>query len=158
MQSLLAAQWGVDVDHRKVSVVQVADDDEPAVVDAPAASTVAAVLQLAVSSGSRAEASISVEVGGTQGVGSGSGEASWRGQQRAVAEATLDALATLDPSAAGFRLGEVLVSPVGGESVVVVLLAGVGGGIESRACGAAAVGARGELHAVADAVLRAFRH
>ena len=161
VQSLLAAQWGLDVDHRKVSVVQVAEDEEPlavAVAPAPVPVMLATVMQLAVSSGGHAEASVSIDLGGTRGAGSATGDSSWRGQQRAVAEATLDAVATLDPSVDGYGVADVLVSAIGGESVAVVSLIGVQAGLEVRTVGAAAVGSRGELRAVADAVLRAFRH
>src|SRR5207237_460293 len=39
VQSLLAAQWGIDVDHRKVSVVQLDDGDDVQVMEEPAADT-----------------------------------------------------------------------------------------------------------------------
>jgi hypothetical protein len=177
VQSLLAAQWGVDLDHRKVSVVQLeaaepaeeqGDESPPAKVGrasaaAPnpgtdlSASSTPLVTSVSVSTtGQGAEASVSVKLGGRSATGQAKGVPSWTSQRRLTAEAALAALGELDDRLAGYGIAEVTAVRMGTEDVVVVTVAGWADGLEVNLAGAAAIGPAGELRASADALLRVF--
>ena len=173
VQSLLAARWGVDIDHRKVSVVQLegaepgtpATDTEPqpqSPPDAPAPTTAPATAMITIESltialtGSGAEATVTVAAGGRQGTGRARGVPSWSGQRRLAATAALEALAELDPRLADFAVGDIAAVRMGGEDVVVTTLNGWANGIETNLAGAAPIGGAGELRAAAESVLRAL--
>jgi hypothetical protein len=170
VQSLLAAQWGVDIDHRKVSVVQLEGDpdaveeatSEPAdraVSPSPSSSPSGApvIASLAVTAtGQSAEASVTVKLSGRAATGRTKGVPSWTAQRRLTAEATLEALAELDHRLAGYGVAEVTTVRMGTEDVVIVTVSGWADGLEVNVAGAASIGPAGELRAAADAVLRAF--
>jgi hypothetical protein len=175
VQSLLAAQWGVDLDHRKVSVVQLESADlsgveaeESAAPAEPergassprtsaAASGAPAITSVSVSaSGQSAEATVGVKLGGRAATGQASGVPSWTSQRRLTADATLRALAELDDRLAGYAVAEVTAVRMGTEDVVIVTVAGWADGVEVNLAGAASIGPAGELRAAADALLRAF--
>jgi hypothetical protein len=170
VQSLLAAQWGVDIDHRKVSVVQLEGDpdavEEPAAEPAersvsPSASTATSsapsIASVAVAaSGQSAEATVTVKLAGRTATGRTKGVPSWTAQRRLTAEATLEALAELDQRLAGYGVAEVTAVRMGTEDVVIVTVSGWADGLEVNVAGAASIGPAGELRAAADAVLRAF--
>lgn len=167
VQSLLAARWGADVDHRKVSVVQLEGAEEgdegtaEGAAPAPGApslkASLATVESLTISlTGSGAEATVTVSVGGRQGTGSASGIPSAAGQRRLAAAATLDALAAVDSRLAGFALGDIATMRMGTDDVIVTTLTGWANGIETSVAGAAPIGAAGELRAAAESVLRAL--
>jgi hypothetical protein len=175
VQSLLAARWGVDVDHRKVSVVQVDDGDDPIVdleaeaepvpaVQPPApppapvsASPVApriARVTVAVT-GDTAEATVALTSGEQEVVGTASGAPSWVAQRRMAALAALDAIGTIDPQMRAAELSDLSLLGGGAEAVVVSTVAVWRDGFERRLAGAAPVGAGGELRAAAESVVRA---
>jgi hypothetical protein len=169
VQSLLAAQWGVDIDHRKVSVVQLEGDpdaveeaaapSEPTRSSSPASSPSGApgITSVSVSAtGQSAEATVTVKLGGRAATGRTKGVPSWTAQRRLTAEATLEALAELDQRLAGYGIAEVTSVRMGTEDVVIVTVSGWADGLEVNVAGAAAIGPAGELRAAADAVLRAF--
>jgi hypothetical protein len=174
VQSLLAAQWGVDLDHRKVSVVQLeaaegAEVEEPPPAKAGraaaalspgtdlSASATPLVTSVSVSTtGQGAEASVGVTLGGRTAAGQARGVPSWTSQRRLTAEAALAALAELDDRLAGYGVAEVTAVRMGTEEVVVVTVAGWADGLEVNLAGAAAIGPAGELRASADALLRVF--
>jgi len=172
VQSLLAAQWGVDIDHRKVSVVQLEGDpdaiEEPAPEQPPsersvrpsastASSSAPSITSVAVSaSGQSAEATVIVKLAGRTATGQTKGVPSWTAQRRLTAEATLEALAALDERLTGYAVAEVTAVRMGTEDVVIVTVSGWADGLEVNVAGAASVGPAGELRAAADAVLRAF--
>jgi hypothetical protein len=170
VQSLLAAQWGVDIDHRKVSVVQLEGDpdaveeatSEPsdrAVSPSPSSSPSGApsIASVAVAASSQsAEATVTVKLAGRTATGRTKGVPSWTAQRRLTAEATLEALAELDHRLAGYGVAEVTAVRMGTEDVVIVTVSGWADGLEVNVAGAASIGPAGELRAAADAVLRAF--
>lgn len=174
VQSLLAARWGVDIDHRKVSVVQLEGDvpavdltgDEDPVSEPPAPSEADAergagpphVVRVAVAvAGDEAEATVAMAVGDREVVGQARGVPSWVGQRRLAAAAALEALAGLVPGVGRCELGDITVVGSGPDSVVVTAVSSWRDGVERTFAGAAPVGSGGELRAAAEAVLRAFR-
>jgi len=172
VQSLLAAQWGVDIDHRKISVVQLedaaasdgVDDGRPAEAPAPRrppppvpTSAPIRIATLAVTvTGHEAEASVILDAGGEHATGRARGVPSWAGQRRLAAAAALDALGSVDERLAGYAVGEVASVRMGSEDVIVVTVVGWSADVEVNVAGAAPIGPAGELRAAADAVLRAF--
>lgn len=169
VQSLLAARWGVDIDHRKVSVVQLEDggapvdltDDEvsvmPSVEDAVADGVPRIVRVTIAVSGDAAEATVAVAAGDREVEAKARGVPSWVGQRRLAASAALEALGELDPLVGTCQLEEVTVLGSGTDSIVVTALTAWRDGIERTVAGAAPVGSGGELRAAAESVLRAFR-
>ena len=174
VQSLLAARWGVDIDHRKVSVVQLTDEeidltaDEPPAEEAAApqppprppapavATTGARVAELSVSvSDDRCEAAITIAIGDRKATGQATGIPTLEGQRRAAAGAALAALTELDSGWTAFAVREVAAIEVGGERAIVATVSGWRDGAERSSVGAATIGALGELRAAAESVLRA---
>ena len=165
VQSLLAARWGVDVDHRKVSVVQLSDEEidltvlQPGAEAAPAASEVTGfrVAEVSVSvSDHTCEATVTLTDGERRASGRATGIPSSEGQRRAVAGAALVALANLDQPVESFGVSDVAAVQVGGERAIVTTVNAWRDGAERAVVGAATVGPLGELRAAAESVLRAF--
>ena len=171
VQSLLAARWGVDIDHRKVSVVQLEDGGGAAEVDLteeavtatpageePVADGAPRLVRVAVAvSGDDAEATVALAAGGREVAAQAKGVPSWVGQRRLAATAALEALGALDPAVGTCQLEEVTVLGSGAESIVVTSVTAWRDGVERTFAGAAPVGSGGELRAAAESVLRAFR-
>ena len=174
VQSLLAARWGVDVDHRKVSVVQLEGEEplpEPSAADAdserddaaagpaarPSAATGAAIATLSLSlTANAAEATVTVSSGERDATGTATGLPSSSGQRRLAAAATLGALASLEPRLMGYTVSDITLVRMGAEDVVVTTMTGWRDGVEVNVAGAAPIGGAGELRAAAESVLRAF--
>ena len=170
VQSLLAARWGVDIDHRKVSVVQLEDGGGTAEVDLteedltvtpagdePVADGVPRLVRVAVAvSGDEAEATVAVVAGGREVAAQAKGVPSWVGQRRLAAMAAIEAFVAVVPDVGNCELGDITVLGTGPESVVVVSVSTWRDGLERTYAGAAPVGSGGELRAAAEAVLRAF--
>jgi hypothetical protein len=154
VQTLAQARFGIEIDHRIVSVVRFPDD--PARTTKPRYE----LSSLAWSTeGTKATCRIRIEIGDETVLGESSGPASSVGRARLTAEATTNALAQIakDPPVAD--VGDVRVVDVGAQRVavaVVVLL--VGAGEEVVVTGSAPV--RGdESEATARAILDAVaRH
>ena len=176
VQSLLAARWGVDLDHRKVSVVQLEGQEvdltaeEPGAEESgsepaggqegPAADPLGAsprIVRVAVAvSGEEAEATVTVSSGEREVEGQARGVPSWAGQRRLAGVAALEALRGLEPHVGSCQLEDIAVVGAGAESVVVISVSAWREGVERTFAGAAPVGSGGELRAAAEAVLRAF--
>lgn len=154
VQTLAQARFGIEIDHRIVSVVRF--PDEPARTSKPRYT----LSSLAWSTeGTRATCRIRIDIGDETVLGESSGPASSVGRSRLTAEATTNALAQIakDPPVAD--VGDVRVVDVGAQRVavtVVVLL--VGAGEEVVVTGSAPV--RGdESEAISRAILDAVaRH
>lgn len=166
VQSLLAARWGVDVDHRKVSVVQLADEEidltalhegegEPARAVSELTRFRVAEVSISVSD-DNCEATVTVADGGRRASGRATGIPSLDGQRRAAAGAAVVALANLDQPVTSFGVSDVAAVEVGGERTIVISVTAWRDGAERALVGAATVGPLGELRAAAEAVLRAF--
>jgi hypothetical protein len=173
VQSLLAARWGVDIDHRKVSVVQLTDEDidltaepapapaetpesAPARTAAPSTGVTARVLEISVSvSDDHCEASVTVGTGDRKATGRATGIPSLEGQRRVAAGAALVAMANLEPSLTPFGVSDVTSMNVANERIIITTICGWRDGAERTMVGASPVGTLGELRAAAEAVLRA---
>jgi hypothetical protein len=155
VQSLLAATWGVELDQRAVSVVQLGGADVDLVAaDAPAGDRRAKTELGTVTvtfDGESSTATVEVSVGGRMERGLSVGAPTLL--RRLVASATLDALRRLGNAGPGEVDGVVTVR-VGDQDLVVASLA-----VSSATprAGAAVIDARGELDAAARAILAAFR-
>jgi len=103
-------------------------------------------------SGTRASASVEVRAGGELSIGVAEGVCAGDSIDRLVAEATVRAIAGVDPTAERVAVDTVSVAPAGVRTVATVLLAH---GDEPRV-GVAVVGAGGPSDAVARAVVDAF--
>lgn len=182
VQSLLAARWGIDVDHRKISVVQLEGPDDiaadqvdltaskPAEPAQPSGSSRAApsgapaeqlrsvfIVGMSISvSGNQADASVTVAIGDRQATGAASGVPTWPGQCRLAAAAAIEALAALDDRAVGLAVADLTTVRVGSDDVVVTLLTSWKDGFGANLAGAATVTATGELRASAESVLAGF--
>lgn len=173
VQSLLAARWGIDIDHRKVSVVQLEGDvnavdltgEEAADALATAApppvtadaSGAPRIVRVTVSvTGDEAEATVAMAIGERQVLGQARGGPSWVGQRRLAATAAIEALVALVPAVGTCELGDITLLGAGSDSVMVTAVSSWRDGVEHTFAGAAPVGAGGELRAAAEAVLRAF--
>jgi len=104
----------------------------------------------------RASVSVEVRAGGEQSVAVAEGACAAGGLERLVADATVRAVAGLDPGAAQVALDAVAVGPLGGHTVATASLAQPLGAGEEPLAGAAAVGPAGSVDAVARAVLDAL--
>jgi hypothetical protein len=155
VQSLLAATWGVELDQRAVSVVQLGGADVDLVAAAVPAGDRRAKTELGTVTvsfdGDSSTATVEVTVGGRMERGMSVGAPTLL--RRLVASATLDALRRLGNAGPGEVDGVVTVR-VGDQDLVVASLA-----VSSATprAGAAVIDARGELDAAARAILAAFR-
>ena len=157
VQSLLAATWGVDVDQRAVSVVQLGGSDVDLVrsESTPPPPERRAKTELGTvtvtSDGDSSTATVEVLVSDRSERGMAVGAPTLL--RRLVASATLDALRRLGNAGPGEVDGVVTVR-VGDQDLVVASLAISGA---APRAGAAVIDARGELDAAARAILAAFR-
>jgi hypothetical protein len=155
VQSLLAATWGLDVDQRTVSVVQLGGADVDlvqAAVPVPDRRAKAELGTVTVTSdGDSSTATVEVTVAGRLERGMSVGAPTLL--RRLVASATLDALRRLGNAGPG-EIDGVVALRVGDQDLVVASLAVAGA---APRAGAAVIDARGELDAAARAILAAFR-
>jgi len=154
VQTLAQAKFGIEIDHRIVSVVRFPDEPTKATSQRFVLSSLSWATE-----GTKATCRVRLEAGDETLIGESSGPASSVGRARLTAEATTNALASIakDPPVAD--LGDVRVVEVGTQRVavaVVVLL--LGNGEEVIVTGSAPV--RGdESEAIARAILDAVaRH
>jgi hypothetical protein len=155
VQSLLAATWGVELDPRIVSVVQLGGADVDLTAPAAAVGDRRIKTELGTVSitfdGDSSTATVEVVAGEQTERGMSVGAPTLL--RRLVASATLDALRRLGKAGPGEVDGVVSVR-VGDQDLVVASLAVAGA---SPRAGAAVIDARGELDAAARAILAAFR-
>ncbi len=120
IQSMAMARYGLDIDHRIVSVVQF-DEPEDGVADGEVAPPRPVVSSITVrTTGDSAETAITVTLGGTTFEGAATGSASVNARPRLVAQATLEALKELLGTPA--ELDHAAVVQVGGRAVAVCVL------------------------------------
>lgn len=119
VQSLALARFGVEVDHRTVSVVLLDPEDGPDAAEPSRRPALAALATRVV--GTEAEATVSLTgFGGESFTGTHVGPASVAHRPRLVAEATLEALRDLLGVDVAVETAALL--PVGGRTVAVVVL------------------------------------
>jgi hypothetical protein len=143
IESTLMARFGIPVDHKKISIALLGRDaikaDEPAVEERSTIARPRICSINATVSGVQASASVSLEIGGTDFVGTASGPASQTGRARLVALATLDAVSQYADATISFALEDVAVVQLGREKVAVSCIALVSGFGEQHFSGSALV-------------------
>ncbi len=154
VQTVAQARFGVEIDHRIVSVVRFPDEPSRGAKPTYTLSSLSWSTE-----GTKATCRVRIEIGDENVLGESSGPASSVGRARLTAEATTNALASIAKDPPTADVGDVRVVDVGAQrvavAVVVVLL---GAGEEVVVTGSAPV--RGdESEAIARAILDAVaRH
>lgn len=142
IESTIMARFGVPVDHKKISIALLGRDaikDEPAVPDRPSVVRPRICSINATVSGVQASASVTLEIGGTEFIGTASGPASKTGRARLVALATLDAVSQYTDATISYALEDVAIVPLGREKVAVSCIALVSGFGEQHFSGSSLV-------------------
>lgn len=126
IESALQAAWGIEVDHKKISIAQLGAEAMPAdeAIVAPEARARIESINANVS-GVHATVSVHLEIEGDMYVGEAAGPASQTGRQRLVAQATLNAVEQYVHGAHSFALEDVTVCQLGRERVAVCCVAHV---------------------------------
>lgn len=127
IESTLMAQFGIPVDHKKISIAMLGRDDMPPIEHDPTEPQlhterprIASISEK--TSGVRASATVSLDIGGSEYVGSASGAASQSGRLRHVAIATLDAVSQYTEDTVSFALEDVCVVQLGRERAAVACI------------------------------------
>lgn len=164
VQSVAMAGFGVAVDHQVVSVVQLEDDEGDEPIRAVSTSRgrlpgpPGRMLLIGMTLHSRqghSAVSVILRLDGREVTGTAARPATAVGLHRLTAEATIDALAQLEPGGRSRDIDGVELCRVGGRQIALVVVAQRAGGADDVLVGAAGVRAAGELDAVARAVLDA---
>jgi hypothetical protein len=151
VQSLAMASFGITIDRRSVSVVQI-DRSERAPGERPAVLEIKEVPQ-----GSRVTSTVSLGWQGEVFVGEADGPAASATRLRLVGEATLRALEQAIGGETGLALAALEVVPVGGRDVAVAQVVVVAGGEERTMVGSALAGhdhSQSAVRSVLDALNR----
>ncbi len=128
IESTLMASFGINVDHKKISVAQlgraVADEATRAPEEPPTDVMMRPkILSINASvTGLSAGATVTLEIGGTRYTGSAEGPASQSGRLRMLALAALDALEQWSGEMVNFALEDVTVVQLGHEKVAVACI------------------------------------
>jgi hypothetical protein len=128
IESTLMAQFGIPIDHKKISIALLGRDAiKPEAVETEADRNTLARPRIcsinATVSGVQASASVALEIGGTEYVGNSSGPASQTGRLRLVALAALDAVSQYTDATISFALEDVAILKLGREKVAVSCIA-----------------------------------
>lgn len=152
IQTLALARFGIPIDYRVVSVVQLGQvplQQEPATPARPVLSAVSWSIQTG-----RTTCRVELTYRDEQAVGEVSGPATAAARLRLAARAAVEAIHCLPGQTGAYDLCDALVTDAGGRRVAVVVLAVVSGRAEEMVTGAALVRSD-EADAVARAVLDA---
>jgi len=125
IESTLMARFGIPIDHRKISIALLGREvlaESEAQSDRPSAVRPRIVSINASVAGVLASASVTLEIGGAEYVGTASGPASQTGRTRQVALAALDAVAQYAPAGTTFALEDVALVQLGREKVAVACI------------------------------------
>lgn len=161
VQSIALATFGLEIDHRIVSVVQLGRNGDRGTSDpefdlggaaAPRASLSGVHFE---SAGLRARATVTLDGSGKQVSGDAEGTIASSARLRLVARAAVVALAQLQPEAEAIDVDHAQVFRVGSQDVAVVTMVFAIPPAEYAVSGSAIVRAGDEGHAVARAVLDA---
>ena len=142
IESTIMARFGIPVDHKKISIALLGRDaikDETTVIERPSVARPRICSINATVSGVQASASVTLEIGGDDFVGTVSGPASQTGRARLVALATLDAVSQYTDATISFALEDVAIVPLGREKVAVSCIALVSSFGEQHFSGSALV-------------------
>lgn len=124
IESTLMARFGLPVDHRKISIAQLGREMVDDVIAAPVDERSSQVRPRIVSinatvAGVQAAASVTLEIGDAEYIGTSAGPASQTGRSRQVALATLDAVSQYAEETVTFALEDVTLVQLGRERVAV---------------------------------------
>lgn len=129
IESTLMASFGINVDHKKISVAQlgraVADEVAKPTAEEPAADVMMRPKIVSINAsvtGLSAGATVTLEISGNKYVGSADGPASQSGRLRMLALAALDALEQWSGEMVNFALEDVAVVQLGHEKVAVACI------------------------------------
>lgn len=152
IQSVALASFGLDIDRRIISVVQLGPDgSEVEVVDRPASVTRPRIAALeSQTSGPRSTVRVMLALGDDEAGGFAEGTAATSTRPRLVANATLDALKQLEPAAERLDVDASQQLSVGDHHVVVVTLVYADPPHQQRLVGSAIV-----QQSLDDAIVRA---
>ena len=151
VQSVALASFGLEIDRRIVSVVQLGPNGSGAAVpDAPAAVKRLQIAAIETSTaGIRTSIRVTLSYGDAEATGFAEGAIAAATRPRMVASATIDALRQLEPAAERLDVSGAELTRVGGADVAVVTLAVVEPPLERQLTGSAVV-----HHLADDAVVR----
>ena len=138
IESMLATQLGIRIDHKRVSVAQMRKPGKPPQVR-PTARLRFRGINLTVT-GVAAEAQVEIERDGVVSTGAASGPSSTQNQMRLVAEAALRAVEKFLPPDQSPVLEDLKVIPLGQEEVIVTILSLLKPREEIRITGSAIIG------------------
>jgi hypothetical protein len=155
VQSVLLAEFGLELDRKVVSVVQLGDGDFGAPIDERATARPSIVSIQAETNGLRSLVRVTLGNDDGESVGTAQGSIATTARHRLVANATIDALRRLDPAAECLDVEHAQVVRVGASDVAVVTIVFVVPPTEQVVSGSAIVRANHEADAVARAVLDA---
>jgi len=142
IESTLMAQFGIPVDHKKISIALLGREAMKASETSTGRNTAARPRICSINasvSGVVASASVVLEIAGSEYVGNASGPASQTGRSRLVALATLDAVSAYTDATVSFALEDVAIVQLGREKVAVSCIALVSGLGEQTFSGSAMV-------------------
>jgi hypothetical protein len=151
VQSVALASFGIELDRRIVSVVQLGTEDETDGAALPQPMRPVLVNVTSEASGLRALVRVTLARDDTETVGFSEGSIASTARHRLVAAATVDALRQIDPAAECVDVDSAQVVRVGASDVAIVTIVFVVPPTEQLVSGSAIV--RG--HAESDAVVRA---
>lgn len=153
VQSVALASFGIDLDRRIISVVQMVanSDGRPALATMAETTTRPRIVTVQTeSSGLRTSVQVTLGSGGDESTGFAEGSAAASARLRLFADATLDALRQLEPAAECLAVDTTLTARVGVHDVAVVVLVSLDPPHEQHLAGSAIV----HQH-IDDAVVRA---
>ena len=155
IQSVALASFGLEIDRRVVSVVQLGRDadGDPVAAGPSLRPTIEGIT--AESSGLRSLVRVTLSQAGEEAVGFAEGSIASTARHRLVASATVDALRQLEPAAACLDVEDAEVVRAGGSDVAVITMVFVLPPTEQIVSGSAIVRSHQEADAVARAVLDA---
>jgi hypothetical protein len=157
VQSVALASFGLELDRRIVSVVQLGEHvSANGSVNGSADATRLSIAGItAESTGLRSLVRVTLSREGEEAVGFAEGSVATTARHRLVAHATIDALRQLETAAASIDVDHAEVTRVGAHDVAVVTIVFIAPPSEQVVAGAALVHAQQEADAVARAVLDA---
>jgi hypothetical protein len=163
VQSVALASFGIELDRRIVSVVQLgpngASHPEAAPAESPARARITSTQSQ--SSGLRTTVQVSLAYRGDEAVGYSEGSVAGSARARLVALAALDALRQLEPAADGLDVDSAQIVRAGSHDVVVVSLVYVDPPLEHHLTGSAMLHNNADdatVRAVLDATNRRLPH
>jgi hypothetical protein len=153
VQSVALASFGLELDRRIVSVVQLDNESDLRPANEVPRPAIAAIT--AETRGLRSHVHVTLRRNGDEAVGIAAGSVATTARHRLVAVATVDALRQLETTAESLDIDHAQIVRVGMHDVAVVTIVFIDPPSEQIVAGAAIVGAQQEAEAVARAVLDA---